>query len=338
MITLVDDTGRITYSSPATARILGYEPAELIGMHFVHLLHPEEVERGLRRIDELVTGGGESGANNAWRSGPKDGAIRWVESQSVNALQDRDVQAFIVNWRDVTDRHELQERLRHEALHDPLTALPNRRMFTEHLSLALARLARTSGCLAGLFCDIDHFNYINDTFGNAAGNEALRQVAERLQPVLRPADSVARIGGDKFLMLCEGLDSPLDVGPIAARIHGALTGDYRIADTDVRITFSIGVTTTDVPRDADLVIAEADSALYQVKRSGRNRFDTFDRHVRRLVTQPINLEHALSEALTADRLALAYQPVVALPSASSVARRPCCAGSGPPRRCWQPKS
>ncbi len=312
VITMIAPDGRISYSSPAIARVLGYEPAEVVGMHFGQFLDPEGAARARASLSQLLTRAGGSSGEHRLRVRAKDGSTRWAEYHAVNALNDPDVRAVIVNWRDVTERHLLQETLRHAALHDPLTGLPNRRMFIEHLDLALARLSRTSRWLALLFCDIDHFNYINDTFGHGAGDEALRQVAQRVQPVLRPADSVARIGGDEFLVLCEDLESPLDVAPISSRIHQALSGVYRIAGTDVPITFSMGVTTTNVSRGAEEVIAEADSALYEVKRSGRNRFDTFDPHVRRLVAQRVHLEQELSQALAVDRLALAYQPVMSV--------------------------
>ena len=161
---------------------------------------------------------------------------------------------------------------RHAALHDPLTGLANRSLILDHLELALARAARGTNLAAVVFFDLDDFKQINDTLGHGAGDEVLVQVAERLGPTLRPADTLGRWGGDEFVVVCEDVERVSDAAAIVSRIAAAFELPFDVAGTAIDVAASIGVAVsagTDVPA---ALIAAADSAMYRAKHdhSARN--------------------------------------------------------------------
>jgi diguanylate cyclase (GGDEF)-like protein len=172
----------------------------------------------------------------------------------------------VCQYRDITELHATQQALQEQALQDPLTGLPNRRLLLDHAELALARLSRRQGVVALLFCDLDSFKAVNDTLGHPAGDALLREVAGRLRGAVRPEDTVARFGGDEFVVLCEGAVG--DIGPLAMaeRIRDAVVGRYDVRGTPVSVGMSVGVATTERLVPVERLLAEADTAVYQAKR------------------------------------------------------------------------
>jgi diguanylate cyclase (GGDEF)-like protein len=172
----------------------------------------------------------------------------------------------VCQYRDITELHATQQALQEQALQDPLTGLPNRRLLLDHAELALARLPRHQGVVALLFCDLDSFKAVNDTLGHPAGDALLREVAGRLRGAVRPEDTVARFGGDEFVVLCEGALG--DIGPLAMaeRIRDAVIGRYDVRGTPVSVGMSVGVATTERLVPVERLLAEADTAVYQAKR------------------------------------------------------------------------
>ena len=172
----------------------------------------------------------------------------------------------------------LYERLSHLALHDPLTGLVNRTMLVDWLDRAIARLARHPGGLAVAFMDLDNFKDVNDAYGHACGDKVLIELASRLAAQMRPEDVVARFGGDEFVAIFGDLSDPLDAAQtIAERLHSIVTEPVRVNGEDFHMTISIGIAVVRGPGcHTDEVLAQADAAMYSVKKTGRNNIVTME--------------------------------------------------------------
>jgi diguanylate cyclase (GGDEF)-like protein len=214
-------------------------------------------------------------------------------------------------------RSELQ--LAHQALHDPLTELPNRALFMDRLGVALDRSRRTSASIAVLFLDVDNFKTINDSLGHAAGDELLIGLAHRLRAMLRPMDTVARFGGDEFTFLFEDLESEREVVLIAERVSRTVGLPVILEDRETAITVSIGIAMiTDPSVPPETVIREADAAMYRAKELGRSRYELFDEASRQRASERLEMETALKHAVERSELRVLYQPKVALGARADV--------------------
>jgi diguanylate cyclase (GGDEF)-like protein/PAS domain S-box-containing protein len=219
----------------------------------------------------------------------------------------------------VIERKRAQERLAHQALHDPLTELPNRALFLDRLALALARLRRRRSSMAVLFADVDRFKVVNDSLGHDAGDRLLVALSRRLRDVLRPGDTLARFGGDEFAVLCEDVPEA-DVIGIAERMTDALAEPFTVGGREVFVSMSVGIA---VARDPDqrpaALLRDADAAMYLAKDRGRARFEVFDEAMRDESTERLLLENALRRAPERGELRALYQPIVRLVDGTMVA-------------------
>ncbi|HEX2097170.1 MAG TPA: EAL domain-containing protein [Solirubrobacterales bacterium] len=233
------------------------------------------------------------------------------------------VQASANVLADALERHTADEALRHRVLHDALTGLPNRLSFIDSLRDALVRAAASGSPVGVLFLDLDHFKLINDSIGHHAGDELLRAVAPRLRSHLRPGDIVARFGGDEFGILVDRLTDEDEAVAIADRVADAFTEPYSMGGADHFVTASIGIAvarpSTREPVDADMLIRDADAAMYRAKEGGRGRCEVFDAEMRARAMRRLEIERQLRHALERDELELRYQPLVALDSGEIVA-------------------
>ncbi len=215
------------------------------------------------------------------------------------------------------ERNRSEVRLAHQALHDPLTGLPNRALFLDRLAVALDRSQRTGAGLAVFFLDIDNFKTINDSRGHAAGDRLLEEMADRLRTMLRPMDTVARFGGDEFTFLFEELASEREALLIAERISHTVGSPIRLDDGEASITVSMGIAMAGGPGvAAETVIREADAAMYRAKARGRARYELFDESLRQRGMERIELEAQLRAAIERSELRVHYQPKVALNGSS----------------------
>jgi diguanylate cyclase (GGDEF)-like protein len=206
-----------------------------------------------------------------------------------------------------------EEELNHQALHDPMTGLPNRVLLVDRLNLALDRLHRQHTTLAVLFVDVDQFKVINDSLGHDQGDRLLVLMSERLTGAVRPGDTVARFGGDEFVVLCEDLLGENEAVSIGERIRQAAATPLVLDNRDYFVTVSTGIALTDSPdmAAADL-LRDADSAMYQAKQTGRARSAVFAQSMRTRAVRRLDTELALRQAITVGQLRLDYQPIVNL--------------------------
>jgi diguanylate cyclase (GGDEF)-like protein len=205
------------------------------------------------------------------------------------------------------------DELSHVALHDPLTKLPNRSLFIDRATHALASARRTGTWTAALFLDLDDFKRVNDVFGHSAGDALLRDIAIRLCSVVRPTDTVARFGGDEFTILCPGMPSDEDAVQVAQRIIQALERPFTIGRRELQAAASVGIAFSAAGRgDAEALVRDADTAMYRAKEHGHGRYEVFDDAVRERVTARLRIEAALRNALDNGELRLAYQPFFCL--------------------------
>jgi diguanylate cyclase (GGDEF)-like protein len=222
--------------------------------------------------------------------------------------------------RNVTGRREAERELAHQALHDSLTGLANRVLFMDRLDQALARLQRHASPLALLFVDLDHFKVVNDSLGHAAGDEVLVQAATRLQRTLRPADTIARFGGDEFVILCEDAAGRAEAEEIAGRISVALARPFKVGEQEVVLTASTGIViANDTHTDSGALLRDADTAMYRAKERGRANSQVFDNSMRMRAVQRLELETALRRAIETNELRVLYQPQVRLADGATIA-------------------
>ena len=214
------------------------------------------------------------------------------------------------------ERRGSEEKNRHEALHDPLTALPNRSLFLDRLGHALAQARRRSAKVAVLFLDLDQFKLVNDSLGHAAGDELLSAVAPRIEQALRPADTVARFGGDEFAVLAEDVTSERDAIRLAERIAAELTPPFVLRQREHFVSASIGIAIGGGTESPETLIRDADAALYRAKERGRGSYEIFDEAMRSRVVDHMQTENDLRKGLQRGELKLHYQPIISLSDGS----------------------
>ena len=427
----LDRRGAVTYASPSSAKVLGFEPEELLGPLTGEHIHPDDLE-GLRQ--EIARTAQTPGASTEllFRVHQQSGAWVWLEALATNLLDDPSVEGVVINARDVTGRRIRMERqaalsdlgrdvlsattmaaavhsatetittvlgcdrcsivldpeptdtdgrhparagatttaddsateaprmrypvgdperpmatievyqdaplttgdeqfveavaaivfsatvrfgaedaIRHQAMHDPLTGLSNRALFNDRLEQALARRARTTGCVAVMIIDLDGFKHVNDSLGHLVGDALLVAVADRFRSRLRGSDTIARLGGDEFAVLVDSLDTVDRSGTVAQRVLDALVEPLPLPGQEVAIGASVGIAITDDgDTSADRLLADADAAMYQAKRAGKGCYQVFQADMHAAAVERMSLDQDLRSAIRDQVLSVYYQPII----------------------------
>jgi diguanylate cyclase (GGDEF)-like protein/PAS domain S-box-containing protein len=314
-VVVTDAAGRLTWVSETVEPLIGVPASQVVGTVFTD--HMEDPEAAVHKLSALA---GDPGAHDELRVRLKRAGGRGVdvEARVTNLLDHPTVGGIVVNIRDVSDRTALEGRLRHQALHDPLTGLANRALFEDRLQHALASAGRAGRHPAVLFCDLDDFKTINDSLGHEAGDALLEELGRRLAATLRDADSVARLGGDEFAVLVEDADDADDVVAVAERVLEAIAAPVDLLGRELAIHGSIGIAMSDKTTDAQTLLRQADVAMYAAKSDGKGRFRLFEQRMHEAVVQRLELKADLSRAVDRGELFLAYQPIVAVDSSRLV--------------------
>ena len=264
LVSVLDGRGRIIFSSPSAHSVLGFETGALKGHTVFELLHPEDEPKMREKLTTLL--GDSSGVLRLQcRVRNADGEYRWFDFTASNQMHNPSLEGVVINARDVSENRSFQERLEHEAQHDPLTGLPNRRRMQDALGSTLR-----DDSVAVLFVDLDGFKPVNDTYGHEVGDELLRQVADRLSACVRSGDVLSRVGGDEFVMLMPGVTGE-DAESMSGRLRYVLELPFRIAGQEILIGASIGVHLAPAAEDPDSALRAADHAMYSIKHAGGSR-------------------------------------------------------------------
>jgi diguanylate cyclase (GGDEF)-like protein/PAS domain S-box-containing protein len=272
---LIGLEGRHLRVNHALCDITGYPKEDLLARTSHDITHPDDLPYDHELFGRLLAGGVETSTVEK-RYLHAGGATVWARL-TVGAIRDREgaLAAFLAQVEDVTARKEAEEQLVQAALHDPLTGLHNRALFIDRLTHALARSRRAGAPVAVLFVDLDHFKGINDAHGHRAGDEILVTVARKLEAAVRPSDTVARIGGDEFAVLCEDMSSERDVVVVAERLYASFSEPVLFDDERISVTGSMGIAFAQEGDDPDRLLRNADAAMYKVKEGGRGSYEIF---------------------------------------------------------------
>ena len=309
-IMVTDADNIIKTVNPAFSRITGYEAEEVVG-------HSPSILSSGRHTEAFYEQLWSAVSQNGYWSGEiwnrrKDGSV-FPEWLSIAAIKNESgiVKEYVAVFSDISKHKQDEEKIRYQANFDALTGLPNRSLLTDRLSQAILSANREGWKLALLFIDLDQFKVVNDTFGHVMGDELLQLVSARIRDCVREADTVARFGGDEFVVLMQDVTDLEAPALVASKVISEVTGSFNLYQREIYIGASIGITV--YPDDAttpDALLRNADMAMYQAKEQGRNNYQFFTPSMQRQTIERQQLEQDLRQALQRNELELFYQPVV----------------------------
>ena len=318
-MTVTNLEDRITAVNDSFCAMVGYSREELMGQDSKIFTYPEDV--GITEESHRRALFGEADQNRyIKRYLRKDKRVIFVEVSRTPARDENGALLyFVFSERDITEERALSAQLSHQALHDPLTGLANRALFMDRLSQAHARITRQGGTCAVLVMDLDNFKGVNDTYGHLVGDQLLVAIAHRLTQSSRSSDSLCRSGDDEFLYLAEGLASPADAGLVAKRLLKVLTEPFSFADVKIEQHASVGVVVWDATcTDQAEIVQNADVALFEAKRAGKDRHVVFEAGMDQQAVNRFELVQELRQAFHAGEISMHYQPIVDLTTTAVV--------------------
>ncbi|RDE24433.1 EAL domain-containing protein [Motiliproteus coralliicola] len=309
-IMVTDAENRIKTVNPAFTRITGYGLDDVLGKS------PQLLKSGRHEpafYEQLWNSVRQQGhwSGEIWNK-RKDGTL-FPEWLSISAIKgaNGDIEEYVAVFTDITQHKENEEQIRYQANYDALTGLPNRTLLSDRLKQAIASAKREQWMLGILFLDLDHFKVVNDTFGHAVGDELLQLVAARIKACLRESDTIARFGGDEFVILLQDIAETDSVAQVATYIIDQITRGFSLNGREISIGASIGITIyPDDAANADTLLQNADMAMYQAKERGRSTYQFFTLSMQQKTLDRRQLELELRHAIKNGELEIYYQPVV----------------------------
>jgi diguanylate cyclase (GGDEF)-like protein/PAS domain S-box-containing protein len=323
-IVVMDTGGLITSVNPAAERILWYQERDLLGQPYINLHDLREITQ---RAAELSTQFGIEvfPDHHVFRLAPEKGLVdegEWSYIRRdgsrvpvqlvVSALRDEDdcITGFLGISYDLTEKKRADEYIYHIAHHDPLTGLPTRTLLRDRLEVAIERAKRSQDVLAVMMVDLDNFKRVNDSLGHQAGDTVLCEISRRLKACVRKSDTVARMGGDEFIILLPDLRSATDTHEICRKLLAVIAQPIRIGRHEIIVTASIGTGIFPDCDDVDALFKNADLAMYSVKARGRNGSEIYTPGLAMQGLEQLQMESALRNALDAEEFEIVYQPQI----------------------------
>ena len=299
------------YANAEAAAVSGFSREELERMSFWDIVHPDSRELAKERAIARHASTGTP-AHYELKIVRKDGEERWLDIRT-GFIEYRGDPCSLATAFDITERKRAERQIQTLAYHDALTELPNRLLFNDRLSLALAQAHRYKQKPAVLFLDLDRFKTINDSLGHGIGDRVLKETASRLQSCVREVDTVARVGGDEFILLLVGLHRPVEAARVAEKILQALRQPLSLEGHELFVSASMGIAVyPDDGLDVDTLVKNADVAMYRAKEHGRDRYQLYTPSLNTRALDRLALENSLRRALAHDELRVHYQPLLDL--------------------------
>ena len=306
----VDHAGLLVEGNPALASQAGRSQEDIVGRPLSMLVHESDRAAHIAKVESLLDGSCDAVQGEHRYSQPGGNHV-WVH-ESISVIADQGgKRSLLVQTQDVTARRAAAWELAQQALHDELTGLPNRALFLNRLKHALTKANRENSQVAVMFIDIDRFKVVNDSLGHEMGDQFLSQISQRIGTAIRAGDTVARFGGDEFVVLCETVASESEAAAAAQRIQSAFSEPFQLGDSPTYATASIGISmsTTD-ECSADALLRDADAAMYRAKEGGRNRSEMFNNSMRSSMLAQMEIESQLRAALENGEIVMHYQAIV----------------------------
>jgi diguanylate cyclase (GGDEF)-like protein/PAS domain S-box-containing protein len=302
--------------NPALCQFFERPAEQLIGTRWTEFTHPDEVQLGQAVLGRIAAGH-DTYADERRYLRP-DGSVIWALTH-VTLVRDEagEPEYFFVQVQDITGRKMTEQELAHQALHDTLTGLPNRALLEDRLIHGLAGSRRRGSQLGVMFLDIDQFKMVNDSLGHSAGDDLLRQAGDRIAGAIRPGDTVARFGGDEFVVVCDDV-SAIETERVAERVLLALSLPMHLINQEMHVSASLGIALADEHATPESLLRDSDSAMYRAKERGRGRIEMFDETLRLNARRRLATASALHRALERDEFVVYYQPVVDLTTGAMV--------------------
>lgn len=307
----LDEAGQVVEVNAALCQILEAERDAIVGRDLGLIVHERHRADHGARLEALRAGTTDS-TRSEHRYRSRSGREIWVDERICTiGGGERDGARLLLQVQDITAQRRSAWELMQKALHDDLTGLPNRALLLNRLKHALQRSSRTAGSVAVLFIDIDRFKYVNDSLGHEMGDVFLAEIARRFEGATRTGDTVARFGGDEFVVLCENVDGPSEALTVAQRVHTSLARPIELDGVPTFASASIGIALdNEGDTSAEALLSDADAAMYRAKSAGRNRSELFDASMRHAIVQQLEIGSQLREALDNGEIVMHYQAIV----------------------------
>jgi diguanylate cyclase (GGDEF)-like protein/PAS domain S-box-containing protein len=306
-VVLLDAQATIVYSTSTITKLLGYSISEFVGRNGFEFMHQEDTPKVQQVFLKLLQSAPGHIETTEYRYKHKDGTYRWIEAVGNNLLDEPNVSAIVVNYRDIHEHKMFEEKIQHQLHHDSLTELPNRQYFSGQISELIKKYK--SKPFAVFVIDLDRFKNINDSLGHVLGDKVLHMAAQRLNTIAQK--SCARLGGDEFTILLENVSNEEEAAKLSQEIIEAFKMPFEVDGNEIYVTVSIGISL--YPEDGKDVLAllkNADAALYRAKEQGRNNYQFYIPSLNASVYKQLTLENSLRKAVVDKEFIVYYIPQI----------------------------